>query len=163
ATSERRQHLLARLQAHVMAKLGFTESIDAEQPLNQLGVDSLMAVALSNSLEHELGVPVSVAELIKGPTLSQLADDLLGDFQGFAPGRPPAPEPALPPASVRTVAINPAAGNGPMPAEPIAPGIRSLAAAGHAHGVPDQLDGRRHGSSDQAAAAAALAIGKSPN
>src|SRR5262245_26395807 len=36
-----RQQLLTRLQEHIMAKLGFAEAIDQDQPLNELGVDSL--------------------------------------------------------------------------------------------------------------------------
>ena len=39
-----RQQLLRRLQQHIMAKLGFAEVIDPDQPLNDLGVDSLMSV-----------------------------------------------------------------------------------------------------------------------
>jgi acyl transferase domain-containing protein/surfactin synthase thioesterase subunit/acyl carrier protein len=69
-----RQELLSRLQRHIMAKLGFAEAIDPDQPLNELGLDSLMSVNLSNSLEDEFGVPVSVRELIKGPTINQLVD-----------------------------------------------------------------------------------------
>ena len=61
-----RQQLLRRLQQHIMAKLGFAEVIDPDQRLNDLGVDSLMSVRLSNSLEDEFGIPVPVAELIRG-------------------------------------------------------------------------------------------------
>jgi acyl transferase domain-containing protein/surfactin synthase thioesterase subunit/acyl carrier protein len=69
-----RQQLLSRLQHHITAKLGFTELIDPDQPLNDIGLDSLMSVNLSNSLEDELGVPVSVSDLIWGPTINQLVD-----------------------------------------------------------------------------------------
>src|SRR5262249_751442 len=79
-----RQLLLSRLQQHIMTNLGFTEIIDPDQRLNDLGVDSLTSVALSNSLEKEFGIPVSVAELIKGPTINQLVDgafrELIGSF-----------------------------------------------------------------------------------
>ena len=43
-----------------------------------------MSVALSNSLEKEFGIPVSVAELIRGPTINELVDgifhELIGSF-----------------------------------------------------------------------------------
>src|SRR5262245_11717535 len=77
-----RQQLLSRLQQHIMAKLGFAEVIDPDQPLNELGLDSLMSVALSNSLEKEFGIPVSVRELIQGPTINQLVDGVFGELAG---------------------------------------------------------------------------------
>jgi acyl transferase domain-containing protein/surfactin synthase thioesterase subunit/acyl carrier protein len=75
-----RQLLLSRLQQHIMGKLGFTEIIDPNQRLNDLGVDSLMSVTLSNSLEKEFGIPVSVAEIIKGPTINQLVDGVFANL-----------------------------------------------------------------------------------
>jgi surfactin synthase thioesterase subunit/acyl carrier protein len=62
------------VQRLVMAELGFTEAIDADRPLNEVGLDSLMAVKLANSLEKEFGTPVAVAELLRGPTINQLVD-----------------------------------------------------------------------------------------
>jgi len=67
-----RQRHLRRLQQHITTKLGFTEPVALDQPLNDLGVDSLMSVTLSNSLESEFGIPVPVAEIINGPTIDQL-------------------------------------------------------------------------------------------
>ena len=79
-----RQKLLSRLQQHIMAKLGFADVIDPDQRLNELGVDSLMSVRLSNTFEAEFGIPVPVTELIKGPTINQLVDgvfcELVGNF-----------------------------------------------------------------------------------
>jgi surfactin synthase thioesterase subunit/acyl carrier protein/NAD(P)-dependent dehydrogenase (short-subunit alcohol dehydrogenase family) len=99
-----RQKLLSRLQQHIMAKLGFTEVIDPDQRLNDLGVDSLMSVALSNSLEREFGIPVSVAELIKGPTINQLVDGVFHELVGrFATERNQAPETA--PAAIPIVTV----------------------------------------------------------
>src|SRR5262249_27908274 len=68
------------LQHHIMVELGFAEPIDPNQPLNELGLDSLRSVKLSNSLEDALGMPVSVGELISGPTLNQLVDRLVDGF-----------------------------------------------------------------------------------
>lgn len=77
-----RQQLLMRLQQHIMAKLGFAEAIDPDQPLNEIGLDSLMSVSLSNSLEDEFGIPIPVADLISGPTINQLVDGVFGELAG---------------------------------------------------------------------------------
>ena len=75
-----RQQVLERLQAHVMAELGFAEPIDPDRPLNEVGLDSLMSVKLANSLENQFGVPVAVAELIRGPSINQLIDGMFGEL-----------------------------------------------------------------------------------
>jgi acyl transferase domain-containing protein/surfactin synthase thioesterase subunit/acyl carrier protein len=110
-----RQQLLSRLQQHIMAKLGFAEVIDPDQRLNELGLDSLMSVALSNSLEKEFGIPVSVRELIQGPTINQLVDgvfhELAGSFSAetnYTPGTKPAATPVV---SLREPTIPPLAKN----------------------------------------------------
>jgi acyl transferase domain-containing protein/surfactin synthase thioesterase subunit/acyl carrier protein len=93
ANGQGRQQLLGRVRDHITAKLGFTEVIDLDQPLNELGLDSLMSVALSNSLEQEFGTPVSVRELIKGPTINQLVDGVFRELVGrFSPKGNDAPE-----------------------------------------------------------------------
>src|SRR5262249_12380717 len=83
-----RQQLLSKLQQHIMAKLGFTEPIDHDQPLDEFRLDWMMSVALKNSLESEFGIPISVRERIKGPTISQLADGLLREVGGSSPTEP---------------------------------------------------------------------------
>ena len=91
-----RQRFLKRLQQHVTGKLGFSDLVDADVRLNDLGVDSLMSVALSNSLEREFGLPVSVAELINGPTINQLVDGIFHELvSSFASENDQAPEPPL--------------------------------------------------------------------
>jgi surfactin synthase thioesterase subunit/acyl carrier protein len=103
-----------------MAKLGFSEVIDPDQPLNELGLDSLMSVALSNSLEQEFGIPVSVRELIKGPTINQLVDGLLRESGAsfstegnHASGSAPVAMPIV----AREPTIRPPAQNGQAPSE----------------------------------------------
>ncbi|MGC1378484.1 MAG: SDR family NAD(P)-dependent oxidoreductase, partial [Anaerolineales bacterium] len=73
---EARQQLLIRLQQCIMAELGFVNPIDPDQPLNEIGLDSLRSVALANSLEDEFGILVSISQLISGPTINQLVDHL---------------------------------------------------------------------------------------
>jgi surfactin synthase thioesterase subunit/acyl carrier protein len=64
------------LQREIMAELGFEEPLDPDRPLNELGLDSLRAVKLSITLEQEFGIPISVPELIRGPTINEFADHL---------------------------------------------------------------------------------------
>ena len=47
--------------------------VDISVRLNTLGVDSLMAMELQANLEQTLGVKIPTMELIKGPTIEQLA------------------------------------------------------------------------------------------
>ncbi|HEX5211505.1 MAG TPA: SDR family NAD(P)-dependent oxidoreductase [Pseudolabrys sp.] len=71
-----RPHLLSRLQQRITAELGFVDPIDLDRPLNEVGLDSLRSVTLANDLEDEFGILISISELIRGPTINQLADHL---------------------------------------------------------------------------------------
>ena len=75
--SEHRALLLEFVQAQVADELGFTEDIDPQQPLNELGLDSLMSVNVANRLEQGLGMAVAVATLMRGPSVVELVDELL--------------------------------------------------------------------------------------
>ena len=90
-----RTALLEALREQVTRELGLEGAVDTRQPLQQLGVDSLMSVNLANRLEAALGVSVPVATLVRGPSLEQLADELLARSEGrsAAPAAPNPPEP----------------------------------------------------------------------
>ena len=51
--------------------------VDTQKPLHALGLDSLMAAELTTRIETDLGVTVPMAALSQGPTISQLAAQLL--------------------------------------------------------------------------------------
>jgi acyl carrier protein len=40
--------------------------LDLDQPLDTVGLDSLMAIELKNSLESKLGINLSIASLLQG-------------------------------------------------------------------------------------------------
>lgn len=82
---ERRGIVVECVRRHVMRELGFEEAIDTRQPLNELGLDSLMSVNVANRLEAALGVPVPVVKLIRGPTVEQLADNLIAELAHAMP------------------------------------------------------------------------------
>jgi acyl carrier protein len=68
--------------------------VDAHQPLNRLGIDSLMAVELKNRVEADLETSVPVTALLQGPSLSQLATQLLEGLDAPAADATLAPEEA---------------------------------------------------------------------
>ena len=71
--------MLSRLEHRVQETLGFAEGIDPDQRLNEIGLDSLMSVSLSNAIEEEFGISVPIADLISGPSINQLAASIFGD------------------------------------------------------------------------------------
>jgi acyl transferase domain-containing protein/acyl-CoA synthetase (AMP-forming)/AMP-acid ligase II/acyl carrier protein len=48
-------------------------ALDVEQPLNNLGIDSLMAIELKNRIEADLGVTVPMVKFLEGPSVRDLA------------------------------------------------------------------------------------------
>src|SRR6185437_9135086 len=80
APAERRDILTVFVLDHAMKTLGLASRIDPERPLRDLGLDSLMSVTLLNRLEVGLGVKLSAARLIQGPSVRQLADDLSAEW-----------------------------------------------------------------------------------
>ncbi|MEO8623931.1 MAG: SDR family NAD(P)-dependent oxidoreductase, partial [bacterium] len=73
--SERGPRLLALVTGHVARVLGTAPStIEADARLNEMGLDSLMAVELRNRLEREFGVDIPVMTLLQGPSVSGVAD-----------------------------------------------------------------------------------------
>jgi acyl transferase domain-containing protein/surfactin synthase thioesterase subunit/acyl carrier protein len=78
-SAERRELLIAFVRQHAMKILGITDTIDASRPLREFGLDSLMSVTLVNRLESALGIRISTVKLIKGPSVAQVADDILAD------------------------------------------------------------------------------------
>jgi acyl carrier protein len=55
--------------------------LDIDMPLTDLGFDSLMAVELRNWVECDLGVNLRTMEIMRGPTIRQLAAVLLASFR----------------------------------------------------------------------------------
>ena len=91
-TTEDPPALVETVQRHVSRVLGEDRVISVTQPLNQLGLDSLLAVTLANRLRDALKVTVPTAMLLKGYSIADLVAELFPD----APT--PAPAPASGPA-----------------------------------------------------------------
>ncbi|MEM7353374.1 MAG: condensation domain-containing protein, partial [Acidobacteriota bacterium] len=82
---------LSREAAHA---LRLDEAIDRRSPLTRLGLDSLTAVELKQGLEAELSAEVSIASLLGGCTVEELAAELATALTHHRPRTAPAPTPA---------------------------------------------------------------------
>jgi NAD(P)-dependent dehydrogenase (short-subunit alcohol dehydrogenase family)/acyl carrier protein len=88
----------ARLETTVAAIAGQVLGIsatrlDVQQPLQEMGLDSLMAVEIKNRIQSQLGLTLSAVELLHGPSVVELAALLLGRLPaaGGAGGEPADP------------------------------------------------------------------------
>lgn len=66
------------------------DGLRLDQPLTDLGLDSLMAVEIENSIESSVGVALPPASLMKARTIGQIAT-LIAEHMGACKGAPPAP------------------------------------------------------------------------
>jgi acyl transferase domain-containing protein/surfactin synthase thioesterase subunit/acyl carrier protein len=87
---ERRALLIAFVGRQAQKTLGMSDPIPVARPLRELGLDSLMSVTLVNRIEAALGIRISAARLIRGPSVQELVDDLV---PLLATGGAPAAEP----------------------------------------------------------------------
>ena len=72
------------------------ETLRDDQPLTELGLDSLMAVEIENSIESAIGVALPPASLMRARTIGQIVTLLAEHVGGTAAA--PAPAAPLPPA-----------------------------------------------------------------
>jgi myxalamid-type polyketide synthase MxaB len=75
ATMEERAAKLRGYFAEELARIMGVEAedLDVEQPLNELGMDSLLAMELKNNLERRLAFHMPMAAFIEGPSVTTLA------------------------------------------------------------------------------------------
>ena len=65
------------LRAHLAVKLGVDlESIDVHEPLTRYGIDSLSAIEMAHAIESNFNVEWSMASLLEGPSLFEVAAQL---------------------------------------------------------------------------------------
>jgi acyl transferase domain-containing protein/NADPH:quinone reductase-like Zn-dependent oxidoreductase/acyl carrier protein len=81
----RRGLLVERFRSHAARVLGLksADDIDPRAPLNELGLDSLMAVELANQLSAASGVRLRVTQLFDYPTVDALTDFYLDEVIVF--------------------------------------------------------------------------------
>ena len=89
---ERQQLLENYILGKIATALKISPSrLDAQQPLNSLGLDSLTAVELKNWIETELNVEVPITIFLQEPTIAQFSAQLLDQLTASQDGRPQAP------------------------------------------------------------------------
>jgi acyl transferase domain-containing protein/acyl carrier protein len=66
------------------------DSLRDDQPLTDLGLDSLMGVEIENSLEAAMGVALPPTSLMRARTIGQIATVIAGHMGGKAPAAAPA-------------------------------------------------------------------------
>jgi phthiocerol/phenolphthiocerol synthesis type-I polyketide synthase D len=71
-----------RLRERISAIMGYPEesAIQANRPLTELGMDSLMAVRIRNTARGDFGVEPAVALLLQGASLQELTTDLINQL-----------------------------------------------------------------------------------
>jgi acyl transferase domain-containing protein/NAD(P)-dependent dehydrogenase (short-subunit alcohol dehydrogenase family)/acyl carrier protein/phospholipid N-methyltransferase len=72
------------------------DSLRNDQPLTDLGLDSLMGVEIENSLESATGVALPPTSLMRARTIGQIATLIAGHMGGTTPAAPAAATPAVP-------------------------------------------------------------------
>ena len=61
------------------------EELEVEQPLNSLGLDSLMAIELKNTVEAKLRISIPMAQFMEGPSIASLSKSVAGLVAEDAP------------------------------------------------------------------------------
>jgi len=80
---ERNGLLVAYLRTQIAKVLGTApDRLDDDQPLNEVGLDSLMGVELKNRVESDLRIALPVATLLQAPSVSQFAEKIRAQLFG---------------------------------------------------------------------------------
>jgi myxalamid-type polyketide synthase MxaE and MxaD len=94
--ADRRQLLQAYLSEQVARVLGLSPSkLDMHQSLNNLGLDSLMAVELKNRIAVDLKVNVPVVKFLQGFSVDEAVTQVLDQLAADAANPTPPPAPAV--------------------------------------------------------------------
>jgi len=83
ASPEKRlQMVTEKIVKNIAAVLSLpTEGFPIERPLNEMGLDSMVANEVRVKIEQEIGIPMSIASLIGGPPVSKLAKSVLAQIE----------------------------------------------------------------------------------
>ena len=81
-SEEQGKQLVDFLKSQITRVVGIPDHrLNPDQPLNTLGIDSLMAIELKNTIEARLGVTIPIATLLQGPSLRELAEVIRRQIQ----------------------------------------------------------------------------------
>jgi acyl carrier protein len=104
AAPEERESVIARAVRDVVGSVLRVkpDSLRDDQPLTDLGLDSLMGVEIENSLEAAIGVALPPTSLMRARTIGQIATLIAGHMGGATTAAPATPGPAPAPAAATT-------------------------------------------------------------
>ena len=66
----------------MVLRLDPSQPVDLDTELTRLGIDSLMAVELKNRIELNLGANLPMAQILNGPSITELAALVSGIMEG---------------------------------------------------------------------------------
>jgi acyl carrier protein len=93
--AERRQFLSAQIRDQLARVLGMSPAkLDVEQPLLNLGLDSLMAVEIGNQVQAMVGVDVPAMKFMEGLSIAGLSEFVIEQLGGEVAPPAAAPTPA---------------------------------------------------------------------
>src|SRR6267143_67466 len=82
---ERQAIVISHLREQIAKVLGMSATkLDPDQPINSMGLDSLMLVELKNRIEKETYISLPTGELMVGPSIRELSKVLLDQLTGVA-------------------------------------------------------------------------------
>jgi len=83
SSSEKRLEMVTeKIVKNIAAVLSIpAEGFPVERPLNEMGLDSMVANEVRVKIEQEIGIPMSIASLIGGPPVSKLAKSVLTQIE----------------------------------------------------------------------------------
>ena len=77
-TKERQKLVEIYLREELAKVLGLSANrVDVRQPVNNLGLDSIMAIELKNKIENRLDVDYPIANLLEGPNIIQISEQMV--------------------------------------------------------------------------------------
>jgi amino acid adenylation domain-containing protein/non-ribosomal peptide synthase protein (TIGR01720 family) len=125
---ERRALLLLHLEEQAALALRLpAPGIEPGVPLSALGLDSLTAITLEHRLESSLGIALPPGSLLAGPTLDELATELLARLEAPETALPaPAPMAPMAPMTPMAPAGSPERASGSLGPQPLSYGQRAL-------------------------------------
>jgi len=94
-----RPHILTNFVREQVAKvlgLDLNDTLNPDQPLSRMGLDSMMAIELKNRVQNYLGLELAVARFLDAPSVTDLVTLLMSRLGESEAGQPQDKAPLVP-------------------------------------------------------------------